>query len=385
MKLLRMMLLRILAPLLMLTISQSFAELPQAKVLHAQDLFVSPMMAKGGSALAKHEVSKGKKLPVAKDKFGVAQYRIPQIIQTSHGYLVVAVSARLSLPSDHGWSSTFFAISQDRGKTWKYIRRNTNYGDRSTPQGNKAGPFPLTDGTQDTVVMQHPQTKKFTAVYIDKSSGKAYSSQSKNLQQWSRPTPLPQNKDFSYLCPGPASPQVDPEDNSIVMMMHGAGQGNTKSGAYLVKSRDGLHFNFSQQPMPGSEAAVIPLGKNTYLAQSRGSKRRMAIFEKDSLVKTFDFPGQSYPGCAASLARHGNTCYFLSPTGPKRQHGVLYRSLDRGKTWEALCSVHTKYFSYSSMTVLDDRHITIVSERHFDPSQRKLMNIHYCVVELPEQ
>lgn len=366
------------------------ADLPQAKLLLGKNLFTSPALAKGGSALAKSTTMKnGKKLPVAKDSYGVAQYRIPQITQTSSGHLVVAVSARLSLPSDYGMSTTFFAYSNDKGKSWKYIRRNTDYHDKAKI-GNKAGAFPLTNGTQDTVVIQHPENRLFTAVYLDKKNSTVYTSRSKNLQQWSLPVPLPQNDNFNTLCPGPASPQIDPEDGSLVMMIHGNGKTDAqgkklkKNGAYLMRSKDGVHFKMSSQPMPGSEAAVLPLGKGRYLTQARGSKRYMATFDGDELEASWTFPETSYSLCEASFAKWGDTLYFLTPTVDKRRKGVLYRSRDEGRSWTALCTVHRDYFSYSSMSMIDEGHIAIVAERNFDPAKGRLMNIYFSVLKLPE-
>lgn len=367
------------------------ANLPVAKRLYTEKLFVSPALAKGGSALSKTDrLKNGKKMPVAQDKFGVAQYRIPQIIKTKNGRLVVAVSARLSLPSDYGMSTTFFAHSNDRGKSWEYIRRNTDYAAPTTVVGNTAGAFPLTEGTQDAVIMQHPKTGSFSAVYIDKKKSKVYTSQSKNLKSWSRPMAFNQNQKFSYLCPGPASPQVDPFDGSLVMMMHGRGKEDSsgkklaKDGAYLLKSKDGVDFTFSTAPMPGTEAAVVPLGEGKYLAESRGKVRRLATFDGGILENVREFPGVSYPGCEASLATAGSNLYLLTPTVNKRHHGVLYRSKDKGITWQPLCTIDKSYFSYSSMTVLDEKHMAIVYESHFNPAKGKLMNIEFCVIEIPE-
>jgi hypothetical protein len=370
-------------------VADSGDDVPKAKLLYGQNLFKSPRLASGGSAFAKsEEMENGRKLPVATDSHGVAQYRIPQIIQTASGDLVVAVSARLSLPSDFGMSITFFARSKNRGKTWKYFRSNTDYSDEKNV-GNKAGEFPLTQGTQDAVIIQQPETKIFTSVYLDKKNSTVYTTQSEDLEEWSTPVPLPHNDKFNTLCPGPASPRIDPVDGSIVMMIHGNGKTNElggkirKNGAYLLKSPDGKNFHMSKNPMPGSEAAVVPLGGGRYLAESRGSIRRMALFKDDRYVSSWAFPEESYPGCEASLARYGNSIYFLTPTMENRRRGVLYRSRDEGKTWKALCVVHKEYFSYSSLTVLDEHHIAIVAERNFNPAERDLIDIRFSVLKLP--
>jgi hypothetical protein len=372
-------------------VADSGDDVPKAKLLYGQNLFKSPRMASGGSATAKSEIMEnGKKLPVAQDFHGVAQYRIPQITQTAAGDLIVAVSARLSQPSDFGMSTTFFAKSKNRGKTWNYFRSNTDYSDEKRI-GNNAGGFPLTQGTQDAVIIQQPETEIFTSVYLDKKNSTVYTTQSQDLEEWSKPVPLPHNEEFNTLCPGPASPVIDPVDGSIVMMIHGNGKTNEvgrkirKNGAYLFRSPDGKNFHMSRTPMPGSEAAVVPLGGGRYLAESRGSIRRMALFRDDRYVSSWAFPEKSYPLCAASLARYGNSIYFLTPTVDKRKRGVLYRSRDEGKTWNALCVVHQEYFSYSSLTVLDERHIAIVAERNFNPAERDLMNIYFSVLELPSK
>ena len=308
------------------------------------------------------------------DKWGVCHYRIPQIIKCSDGRLIAAINARINQDGDGGYSTTFFAVSKNKGKTWKYIRPSTDYMNPERRE-KKAGQFPLFKGTQDTTICEIPKKKEFLALIHEKSSGILWASRSKDLLKWTAPYQVLEHMKGHkrrHEIAGPASAILDAGGKRIIFTVHGHfgtdDQGNKIEGNYIVFTKDGKNFTLSKgAPVAGStESTVVGLGKRRYLVQSRSKKRVISFYNhKTGVWKNETFPLASHGGVEASLWRDkGGTIFFSTPT-KGRSAGVLYKSENDGKDWEKVTDISTSgAFGYSSVIRLNKKQLVVLAERN---------------------
>ncbi len=298
-----------------------------------------------------------------KDQWGVKRYRIPHLTLTPSGELVVAIVGRCSVGGDHGKSTTFFAVSKDEGKSWNYIRHNTDYENKeSRPKTD----FPLTERTQETQVVWYPAMKKYVATYLTKNA--AWFTTSKDLKVWTAPTKVRfQGDENCKFWPSPASLQVD-QDGSLMFAITGDEtiDGNKQRFARILWTKDLKTFESSpSMPCKGNETAVCPVGDGKYFVTTRISPKRLNMtYDRKSQKwsKPVPFPQPAHWRCEVDVINAKGVLYMTTPT-KGRSRGTLYRSHDKGSTWGKVALLTEGAFAYSSLVLLNDSTLGIVAER----------------------
>lgn len=308
---------------------------------------------------------KGKKKKVIehKDEWGVKRYRIPDITYTPDGRIVVAIIGRCSVGGDHGKSTTFFAVSKDKGNTWEYIRSSTDY---SNIAGRPATDFPMTERTQESQVIWYPAMNKFVATYLTKNA--AWFVTSDDLKTWSKPVKasFKGDKNLAYW-PSPSSIQID-NDGSLMMAITGSEKvdGKKERFARLLWTKDLKTFSSSSNmPCDGNETAVSPIGGGKYFVTTRISPKRLNMsYDKatDKWSTPTPFPAPAHWRCEVDILNHNGTLYLTTPT-KGRSLGTLYKSTDKGQRWQKVIQLTEGAFAYSAITAIDKNTLAIVSEQ----------------------
>jgi hypothetical protein len=306
---------------------------------------------------------KKKKVIEHKDKWGVKRYRIPHITKTPDGKLVVAIVGRCSVGGDHGKSTTFFAVSKDDGKSWTYVRHNTDYENKeSRPKTD----FPLTERTQETQVVWYPSMKKYVATYLTNNA--AWFTTSADLKVWS--APIKSTFDGHENCkywPSPASLQID-KDGSLMFAITGdeTKDGKKQRFARIMWTKDLKTFESSpSMPCLGNETAVCPVGDGKYFVTTRIKPKRLNMTydrKAKSWSKPMPFPQPAHWRCEVDVINAGDTLYLTTPT-KGRAMGTLYSSKDKGTTWEKVTTLTEGAFAYSSLVKINDTTLGVVAER----------------------
>jgi len=322
---------------------------------------------------------KGGGITYTRDKFGVVQYRIPDLTRTPDGRLVGTVIGRCSAEGDHSISTSFFAVSKDEGKTWEKITFSTDFKNLDKrPQGD----FPMTERTQETQVVWYPAMNKFVAIYLSQS--KAWFVTSSDLKSWSQPQEakidMPGIRGY---WPSPSSLQID-KDGSLLFAITGHdGPKREDCMARLVWTKDLKNFEVSpKMPVRGNETAVIPISGGKYLVSTRIKPNRLNM-TYDRTNKTWGepvpFPAPHRWKCEVDLVSDGKSLYMATPLTPLRHQGRLYRSDDEGKTWKEIAKLTgSEYFGYSALVILKNGDVGILAERAFRRGTGKDKQPVYC-------
>ncbi len=307
----------------------------------------------------------GKKRKVIehKDEWGVKRYRIPDITTTPDGHLIVAIIGRCSVGGDHGKSTTFFAVSKDQGETWEYIRNNTDY---KNLDKRPVTDFPMTERTQETQVIWYPAMKKYVATYLTKNA--TWFVTSDDLKIWSKPikASFDGDENLAYW-PSPTSLQID-TDGSLMMAITGTQRIGDKKQRFarLLWTKDLKTFeSSSNMPCDGNETAVSPTSPGNYFVTTRIKPERLNMSYDRGAKKwstTTAFPLPAHWRCEVDLLNHNGILYLTTPT-KGRSLGMLYKSADKGITWEKVLQLSNDEFAYSAITAIDDNTLAIVAER----------------------
>lgn len=304
---------------------------------------------------------KDKKVTFYRDEHGVSQYRIPDITVIPDDRLLATVVARCSQDGDHAKSTSFFAVSEDDGKSWEKITFSTDYKNIS---GRPKKDFPMTERTQETQVVWHPGMRKFVAIFLTQNS--IWYVTSKDLEKWSDMEQADIDmRDVKNYWPSPSSLQVD-DDGSLFFAI----TGNLNNGdrfARLVWTEKFRKFEVSpNMPVDGNETAVVPVSGNKYFVTTRISPQRLNMtYDRDTETwsDAVPFPEPHHWRCMVDLVNDGKALYMATPTRG-RDHGRLYRSKDEGETWKEIAELSDgDHFGYSSLVVLKDGDIGVLAER----------------------
>lgn len=127
-------------------------------------------------------------------------------------------------------------------------------------------------------------------------------------------------------------------------------------------------------PMPadtdGDEAKIAELRDGSLLMSIRNRRKGERKFSNSTDGgKTWSEPwqctGMVEPACNGDIAPLGNVLLHTVPAdSSKRRNVTLFRSEDNGHTWQPVYLICPAPSGYSSLTVLDDSHVGILSEEN---------------------
>lgn len=310
-------------------------------------------------------------------------YRIPALITTDEGTLVVATDKRKrsnnDLPAD---IDILCNISHDNGKTWSapipIVVGDSlfGYGDCALVRGN--GKNELIAAFVGGVGLWNSTAEKPMHSYIARSSD--------NGKSWSQPIDIT-NFIFGKNC-------KDSIRSTWFSSFFASGNGlQTSSGRlmfvaavrenqayslnnYLVYSDDnGVTWQLSQcAAVGGDEAKVVELDDGTILMSVRYANYRRYTLSKDGGV-TWNptlsiWDDLEAPACNGDIIRLSSVAYDKGknrllhslPSGDKRHNVSVYLSYDEGNSWPVGRCVVPCNAAYSSLCVLPDNTIGLYVE-----------------------
>lgn len=307
-------------------------------------------------------------------------YRIPAIVTAPDGSLVTVADKRIEHNGDlPAKIDVVSRRSVDGGRTWSpYVTVAAHdqiggCGDPAMVVDKKSGDI--------IVIFSHGNglwQKEPAQISVARSSD--------NGQTWSEavdispqilttdPAGVQPIKCTSAFASSGRALQLD--DGRIMFALVTRQEGNPHFPVYAVYSDDGGHkWKVSRTPASGNgdESKIVQLADGTLLMSIRnrfGTLRKFSYSHDRGETWTAPVPVEDLPDprCNGDILRvatpEGNDVLLQSlPSSPdSRDNVAIYVSEDNGKTWPVKKTVVTSPSAYSSMTVLPDGSIGILTE-----------------------
>lgn len=307
-------------------------------------------------------------------------YRIPAIVTAKDGSIVTTADKRIETMVDlPGKIDVVCRRSEDGGKTWSdYVMIAANdsiggYGDASLVVDQKTGAI--------LCVFLHG-----AGFFTEGGPGHiSYSKSLDNGKTWSKPVdinpqimtndrkgPQPLKCDGAFATSGRA---LQLANGRIIFAMPTRQKGSWEFNVYAVYSDDcGETWHVSRTPaiLKGDESKIEQLADGSLLMSIRNHGGGPRIFSR-SYDNGETWTDQSYaptlqdPACNGDLLRYNrdgiDVLLHSLPGDPKGRNNVtIFVSKDNGKSWERGKTVVTCPSAYSSMTILPDGSIGILTE-----------------------
>jgi len=323
--------------------------------------------------------------PVQTDVFvsgadGVHTYRIPAMIVSSRGTLLVFCEARKLRISDASPTDMVLKRSTDGGKTWLTMQMLVR------GEGIEAimNPCPVIDRTTGTIVLfcidAHKTTRGHHRHLLLTSTDDGDS--------WSQPVDLADRitpYDDSFIS-GPGVGIQTKSGRLVVPGYTGTFDNKTRTGLYsrvLYSDDHGQHWSMGDAVSAfTSECQVVELADGRLMSNMRentGQSCRAVATSEDG-GQTWGKPYWDHAlnecPCQASFIRYSEAAgdgrsrlLFANPDVAGERYGVVKRtkmtvklSYDEGKTWPIKKLIHAGPSSYSSLVRLPDGDIGLVYE-----------------------
>ena len=306
---------------------------------------------------------------------GYHTYRIPALIVSPSGTLLLFCEGRKTSRSDHGDVDLVLKRSTDGGQTWGSLQLvYEEGGDRKITIGN---PCPVVD--RETGVVWLPFTRDNDDVFITSSTDDG--------ETWSEPQNITSDvkaEDWTWYATGPGNGiqltggehrgrLVIPCDHRV----KGESDRRRSSRSHVIYSDDhgqtwqrGRATDWSM-----NECAVVELSDGRLLLNMRSNrgKARRGIASSTDGGKTWsdvdDDDELIEPVCQASLIQHHSAkgddlLLFSNPASTERRENLTIRaSGDEGRTWPVSKTVYPGSAAYSSLAILPSGEIGIALER----------------------
>lgn len=325
---------------------------------------------------------------------GYQSYRIPAIICTQRGTILVFCEARKK-PGDAGDIDLMYRRSTDNGSTWSEEKVIWNDGENTC--GN---PCPVIDRQTGTIwlLMTHNLGKDSEKEIVAKKSESTRTvwicRSEDDGQSWSMPvniTATTKKSSWGWYATGPGigiqikyGPHrgrlLIPCDHSYTIPSDHQANDSTESGSHIIYSDDhGKTWQLGGTIRPKvNECQVVELadGNGTLLMNMRsnfGRHVRTQAISYDggaSWTAPEDVTSLVEPVCQASIIRyrwpdgkHRSCLLFLNPASTSGRHNMAFRaSYDEGKTWPEISTLHAGPSAYSGMAVLADQTVGCLYE-----------------------
>jgi len=314
---------------------------------------------------------------------GYICYRIPSVITTRKGTVLVFAEARKSGPGK-GDTDIVMKYSQDNAQTWSEQIMLWNPG---TEAYFVRDPCPVQDQTTGDIYLlmdsnwHARDTKPGTQrIYFMRSSDDGSS--------WSAPEPVIFNhpsEDLKGLNMSPAfgiQLMRPPYRGRLVAPAIRRTRDGKVSSCVIYSDDHGKSWNMGSAAAPGTnECTIVELDNGDILLNMRSLEQYRTIAMSSDGGKTF-LPARRHPElpdpvCHANILRYSgvnkefqenNLILFSNPATeggrlPYRFNMTVRSSFDNGMTWPVQRLVYAGYSAYSSMTVLPDGRIGLIYEQ----------------------
>ena len=304
---------------------------------------------------------------------GVSCYRIPAIVTTTNGDLVVAIDERVPSCNDLRGSGDINIVirrSQDHGQSWSEIEKIVDF-----PEGKSASdPSMIVDQVTSEIFlfynfMDLEKEPDIYYLHVIKSSdhGKSWSEAEDITSQIAK---AKWHKDFKFITSGRG---IQTRSGKLLHCMV-----NLDHGLHLFGSDDhGKSWHLIDTALkPGNESKVVELEDGRWMVNCRANGRGIRYVHVSSdQGNTWDTrpePELIDPGCNGSIIRYTSTIdgyqlsrlLFSNAKMKKGRENMTVRiSYDEGLTWTEGKTIYPGGSAYSSLTVLENGDIGLFFEK----------------------
>lgn len=326
---------------------------------------------------------------------GYSCFRIPAMVLTQNGSLLVFAEGRKNGCSDTGDIDLVMRRSIDGGKTWSPLMVVRDNG--TNVSGN---PVPILDRTNGRIVLVYceNQGEDTEAEIIAGTSNDGRRifviySDTDGLS-WSTPVEITKDvkkDDWTWYATGPCHGiqlQSDQYKNRLIVPSNHVKAGTNNHFSQMLYSDDGgKSWNLGESTVipNANESTVTELPDGTVLLNMRNmnqqEKHRLQARSTDggeTLTPLQHVEQLIEPVCQANIVnytRNGkitNTLLFSNPHSLVRKNMTIQISRNGGASWQPKVSVYEGHSAYSDMTVFSNGDVGIVFENGVENAYEKI-------------
>lgn len=304
----------------------------------------------------------------------VNSYRIPSILTTNDGSVLVFCEARKESWVDKSRTDIVLKRSVDKGKKWSSMNYLTK-----GKSGAYMDPTPILDKESGKVFLfttfwpTHDHSTKSNRLFLVTSED--------NGANWSEPKDvtdqlIPSGYHINGFGPS-TGVQMEGGKYKGRMILPARIMNTTTNRVRnhaLYSDDGGDNWIMGEEGDTGGEIQIAEAPSGTLVSNVRASGARRVAFSDDGgeSWSSSEVDGAlSAPsgGCQGSVLGMNNTLYYSGPQGiPSTQYYddrgklILYRSLNGGKTWKDKIELYNKAAGYSGLTFINDELLGIIFE-----------------------
>ena len=304
----------------------------------------------------------------------VNSYRIPSLLTTKDGTLLVFCEARRDSWRDKSRTDIVVKRSEDTGKTWSVMQDLTQ-----GITGAYMDPTPILDSITGRIFLfttfwpseAHSGTKNRAILITSDDNGKTWSSPVDVTS-----TIIPAGYHIVGFGPGAGLQMSGKQFKERLVLPTRVVDSERKSAhnVAIYSDNHGRTWTMGGKGDTGDEFQIAESPAGTLVYNARIPGARMVAYSADGggtwskAVKEPALPGVS-KGCQASVLGQGRQLYFSgirgkaeTPEYDERVGLALYKSCDGGKTWNDGIQLYDEASGYSCMSFLPDGRMAIIFE-----------------------
>lgn len=305
----------------------------------------------------------------------IDSFRIPTLITSKKGTLLVFAEARKISSTDKTPTDIALKRSEDNGKSWSEIQILTSSGDDAFMD-----PVALVDMVTGRLFLfttlwpsdDHSKLKNTAWVIVSDDDGLS----------WSKPRHITKdivapNHYIGGFGPGAGIQMQGSRFKNRLIVPTRQTDGKISKNRAIYSDDHGETWQTGHAAPEGGEYQIAesPLNILRYNLRAGKGKRTVSVSEDGGVSWSdshIDFRLQSsvdYGGCQGSMLGIDTMLFYVGPAGglgsannEDRQNLFIYRSLNGGETWENDYLLYDKSAGYSCITQLSDGRLAIVFE-----------------------